>query len=373
MTRSADGWTTCDVLRLPMRDPGDASALVERIEAGELDAGDVVAVISQTEGTGHARGYATLALGRALGRYLEVEPETVADRIPLMMIGLCGGLMSPHHNVVVRRAVAAPDDPPTDLRLAVGVASTPPIPPAALGRAAQAHLVADAVRAAIADGGLAPDAVRCVEIKCPAFGAARAAEAEAAGVTPAGATAAATSSLSKGASALGIAMALGEVDEREVSDAAINHRHDLWTARGSVSAGEEQRAARVLVLGNRLRSTSPLRIGASIMSDQLDVDGALAALRDAGLDATLPLAEPERRRVRQVFVNCGADLTHAVRGRRHTMHSDFLAGYASIMAKVVANAIVGALVGDPMVLASAGAEHQGPPGANLVAALVEVP
>ncbi|MGI6583627.1 MAG: ring-opening amidohydrolase [bacterium] len=59
------------------------------------------------------------------------------------------------------------------------------------------------------------------------------------------------------------------------------------------------------------------------------------------------------------------------RGRRTTMKSDFLAGYAGIFAKAVINAIVGALIGDTMILASAGYEHQGPLGANLVAAIVE--
>jgi cyanuric acid amidohydrolase len=54
------------------------------------------------------------------------------------------------------------------------------------------------------------------------------------------------------------------------------------------------------------------------------------------------------------------------------MHSDFLAGYAGIMAKAVANAIVASVVGDSMLLASAGFEHQGAPGSNLIAAIVQV-
>jgi cyanuric acid amidohydrolase len=369
---AATTWRTADVVRLSMTGPGDASAVERAIGAGELDPADVVCVISQTEGTGHARGYAALALGRVLGGHLGLEPEEVAERVPLMMIGLCGGLMSPHHNIVVRRDVPPPPVPPTGPRLAVGTAATDPVPPAALGRVGQVEMVAAAVRAALADAGLAPADARCVQVKCPAFGADRAAEAEAAGVTPAGRTPAETSSRSKGASALGVAVALGEVDAVDVTDDAIDGRPDLFTTRGSVSAGEEQSRARIMVLGNRERSTSPLRIGAGVMDDALDLGGALDALRDAGLDTGLPLAETERRRIRQVFVNSGADAPGPVRGRRHTMHSDFLAGYAGILGKTVVNAVVGAVVGDPMVLASAGAEHQGPPGSNLVAALVEV-
>jgi len=53
-------------------------------------------------------------------------------------------------------------------------------------------------------------------------------------------------------------------------------------------------------------------------------------------------------------------------GRRHTMGSDFLSGYSGHIAKAVAHAGVAAIAQDTLVLANAGAEHQGPPGANLV-------
>ena len=61
----------------------------------------------------------------------------------------------------------------------------------------------------------------------------------------------------------------------------------------------------------------------------------------------------------------------SVRGRRHTMHTDFLAGYAGIIAKAVINGIVGSILGDTMILASAGWEHQGPRGASLLAVIAK--
>ena len=68
----------------------------------------------------------------------------------------------------------------------------------------------------------------------------------------------------------------------------------------------------------------------------------------------------------------GADALGTIRGRRTTMKSDYLAAYQGVFAKAVINAIVGSLIGDTMILASAGYEHQGPLGANLVAAIVRV-
>jgi len=83
------------------------------------------------------------------------------------------------------------------------------------------------------------------------------------------------------------------------------------------------------------------------------------------------LNEADRKRIAAVLVNAGADYVTNVRGRRHVLHSDFLAPFSGIQAKAVAHAIVASIVGDTMFLASAGAEHQGPPGSNLVCVIAE--
>jgi len=108
------------------------------------------------------------------------------------------------------------------------------------------------------------------------------------------------------------------------------------------------------------------------MKDTLDLQGAKDAFKGAGLsvvDGVVP--EADRKRLASVFINAGADAQGSIRGRRTTMKSDFLAGYQGIIAKAVINAIVGAMIGDTMILASAGFEHQGPLGANLVAVIAE--
>lgn|SRR5690554_6720857 len=108
------------------------------------------------------------------------------------------------------------------------------------------------------------------------------------------------------------------------------------------------------------------------MKDTLDVAGARAAFEAVGIKIGSTISEEDKERIATVFINAGADATGYIRGRRTTMKSDFLAGYAGIFAKAVINAIVGSLIGDTMILASAGYEHQGPLGANLVAAIARV-
>lgn len=364
-------WYQTDVLRLPMAGPEDTSALQAAFDDG-LAAEDVLAVVSQTEGTGHARTLGSLALSLTLGRALGLAPEEIPGRIPMMMIGMTGGLMSPHHNIFLRREVAAPEVRPEEPRLALGVASTRELEPWLYGTAEQSRLTAEAVKQALDDAGMTPEEVTGVEIKLPAMTGPRLEAASEAG-HPVSGGAGAVTTRAKGACALGVAAGLGEVDVEEITDEAIGSRHELHTLRGSVSAGAEQTAVRVLVIGNSRTSVSSLRAGYGVMGDQLDVSGVHQALKGAGIDAGPgPLASEQAARVRQVFVNCGADSVGAVRGRRHTILSDFLAGHSGIQAKAVANAVVASVTGDPMLLASAGAEHQGPLGSNLVNAIVEV-
>lgn len=364
-------WTETGVYRLPMTAPEDVSGLQKLLETKAIAADDIVAIIAQTEGTGYARGYSALCMQLLLSEYLHLTSQAVFDRIPMMMIGLCGGLMSPHYTVFTRRTVAAPSSSPSGKRLTVGVANTRVLLPEEYGTLTQIKLVAAAVEEAIAQAGITDLAdVHCVEVKCPAMTPARLQDAAQRGAEVVSSNLGQASSFSKGASALGIALALKEVTIEQLSDDVVNRDRSLFTQKGSVSAGGEQSACRILVMGNSDRSTSPYRVGHGVMVDQLDTQGVYAALSDAGLKVTPPLTPEQQQQIVQMFVNCGADAVSAVRDRRHTMHSDFLAGYAGIIAKAVANAVVASVVGDPMILASAGNEHQGAPGSNLIAAIV---
>ncbi|MBE9191284.1 ring-opening amidohydrolase [Gloeocapsopsis crepidinum LEGE 06123] len=360
------------VFRLPMSAPEDVSGLQHLLETQQIQAEEIVAIIAQTEGTGYARGYASLCMQLLLSQYLKISVEDVFKRIPMMMIGLCGGLMSPHYTVFTRKTVAAPSIPPQTKRLAVGIADTRVLLPEEYGTITQVKLIAQAVEAAIAQAGIsALDDVHCVEIKCPAMTPARLQDAQRRGVNVVSTNLNQASSMAKGACALGVGLALKEVSG-EIDDRAINCNHALYTNRGSVSAGGEQSACRVLVMGNSEFSVSPYRVGHGVMQDQLDTTGVYAALKSAGLTCHIPLTTDQQNKITQVFVNCGADAVTAICNRRHTMHSDFLSGYAGIMAKAVANAIVASVVGDTMILASAGNEHQGARGSNLVATIVDM-
>jgi cyanuric acid amidohydrolase len=352
---------------VPMAGPDDVSAVADLFDRGVVDPAHVVAIIAQTEGDGYARGYSALSLQLLLAERLALAAAEAAARVPMLMIGGTAGLMSPHFTLFVNK--------PTDRkagsgerRLAIGVTSTRTLRPEEYGTAAQIELVAGAVREAMAAAGIkSADDVVCVEMKCPQMTARRMEDAAARSRKVVDPNPLVASSMCRGACALGAAVALGEVPASEISDAIVGRRSDLYTERGSASSGGEQVAVRIVVLGQVAGAPGGYVAARGVMRDQLDLPGARAAFRAAGLRLDDGIVVPEdRRKVAAVFVNAGADYLPTCAGRRHTMHSDFLAQFSGHVAKAVAHANVAAIVQDTLVLGNAGAEHQGKPGSNLL-------
>ena len=77
--------------------------------------------LEQTEGDPYARGYATLAMEVLLSERLGISRREVFAKIPMMMIGGVGGIMSPHINLFVKQPGGTPGG---GKRLALGVASS---------------------------------------------------------------------------------------------------------------------------------------------------------------------------------------------------------------------------------------------------------
>ncbi|GAE29825.1 ring-opening amidohydrolase [Halalkalibacter hemicellulosilyticus] len=340
-----------ELIRCDMEHPGDVSALQTLLKEEKIKAESIKAIIAQTEGDGYSRGYATLAFQGLLSSFLSMSHEAVFEQIPMMMIGKTGGLMTPHYTLFIQEEGDKVHQF-NEKRFAFGVASTPVLDENEIGTLKQVDYVTEAVKQAMEQADIKSiDDVKCVEVKCP-WGVG--------------------GSLSKAASALGSAVALEEVERESISQESLNRDHSLYSVKTSVSAGQEQVSARVIVMGNSTASSSDLYIGSGVMEDALDVVGLRKSFENAGIKAGSTLSNDEMENIVQVFVNAGADALSTVRGRRHTMHTDALAMHSGILAKAVANAVVGSYVGETRILCSAGSEHQGPQGSNLIAPVVRV-
>ncbi len=126
------------------------------------------------------------------------------------MSGGTEGGLSPHLLIFCREEASQAAAGP---RLAIGIGLTRAFTPEEIGRAAQIEETAAAVTLALKDAGIAsPSDVHFVQIKCPLLTKERIEEAARRGVRTATEDTYHSMALSRGASALGVALALGEIE-----------------------------------------------------------------------------------------------------------------------------------------------------------------
>ena len=356
--------------RVPARHPGDAAAVAALFEDGRLRPEEVVAILGKTEGNGcvndFTRAYAVEALSHMLAARLGTTAEAVVATVAMVMSGGTEGGLSPHFLVLaVREEDAAPH--PSGA-LAIGTAFTAEFPPEALGRMPQVTATAAAVRDAMAVAGIAdPAAVHYVQVKCPLLTTERVAGARARGATVATEDTYHSMGLSRGASALGVALALGEVAEAALTDAVIGADFSLFSRRASCSAGVELNRNEVVVLGTSPDWSGDLTIAHDVMADAIDLPAVHRALAAAGLDARGgQLDDAARDRLVAVLSKAEPSSTGRIRGQRHIMWDDSDIN-ATRHARALVGGVIAAAVGRTDLFVSGGAEHQGRDGGGPVA------
>lgn len=359
-----------EVAKVEIKTVNDASGLADRIDAQQLRADDVVAVIGKTEGNGGVNDFTRILADEAFRRVLLDKGRRGAEQVrqvPMVWSGGCDGVISPHATVFARDETTGP---PAESRLAIGVAVSAQILPEDIGRPAMVEKVAAGVRAAMTDAGIDDSAdVHYVQTKTPLLTIDAIAAAERRG-QQAVCEVHESMGVSNGTAALGIAVALGEVADVKAED--IGRNLGLYSSVASCSSGVELDAAQIVLLGNRGGAGGRFRIGHAVMRDALDIEAIYAAIRDAGLD--LPdraRAEDLDGRVVNCFMKCEADRRGRLRGRRQIMLDDSDVHHHR-HAKAAVGGIAAAAIGDPAVFVSVDAMHQGPQGGGPVIAIVDL-
>lgn len=344
------------VHRLPMSGPSDVSAIELLISSGELAPDSIVAILGKTEGNGcvndFTRGYAVQSLRAALARHL--SPDRI-DTIPMVMSGGTEGGLSPHWIVLSETDAPSGGSGPA---LAMASAITRPLSPSEIGRVAQVTLVRKAVRAAMDKAGITrPEDVHFVQIKCPLLTSERIAEVHGDVATR---DTLKSMGLSRGASALGVAQALGEVND--VPDGAIGSDWSLWSSRASASSGIELMSCEIVVMGLSVEWSGDLAIAHAVMDDAID------AVPVSGLlDAISPGApiQSQADRLLAVLAKAEASTGGAIRGSRHCMLDDSDIS-STRHARGFVGGVLAGLTGLTELFVSGGAEHQGPDGGGPV-------
>jgi barbiturase len=362
-----------EVRKVPLKSVSDASGLAALIDDGIVSADRVVAVIGKTEGNGGVNDYTRIIADRAFREVLVARGTRSAEdvgQVPIVWSGGTDGVLSPHATIF---ATLPPGPAPKsdEPRLTVGFAMSEPLLPEDIGRTPMITKVAEAVRVAMAQAGITSAAdVHYVQTKTPLLTIDAIRDAKRRGNTVWTEDTLHSMDLSNGTTALGIAVALGEIDMP--TDADVLTDRSLYSAVASCSSGVELDRAQVVVVGNASGIGGRYRIGHAVMKDALDADGVWEAIRDAGLDL------PERPhptdlgdRLVNVFCKCEASQDGTVRGRRNAMLDDSDVHWHRQI-KACVGGVVAAVTGDPAVFVSVSAAHQGPDGGGPVAAIVDL-
>ncbi|MCK9897846.1 ring-opening amidohydrolase [Frankia sp. AgB32] len=376
----------CEVVVLRMLDPSiDVPELERALARSAVGPGELIAIVGKTGGRGSGddplRAGVERQLRSTLAAHLALRVDDVEKQIPIMLSGGSYGPLTPNIALFIKKPVTTTPDvaavePGVEGKsLVAGWARTPPLAPEDLGRPAQVDAVATAVEAALLDAGSPdPSDVHAVLVKGPAMTEARIRDAHARSrsviTDDPDIDLTASTMYTNDASALGVAVALGEVDRAEaMSERVIRHRWDLFSAVALASSAGEKTGADVLVLGNALDAASDLVVGHDELRSPIDVEGIHRALRRAGLEFDAAPSAAQRGDIVHVLIKMVLPADSVVLGETTALAD---ADDPPAVAKTMAATLAASVTGHTRNYVSGGEldSHQGAPGASPVVAIV---
>jgi ring-opening amidohydrolase-like protein len=358
-----------EVVKVELKTVSDASGMADAIKSGQFTADEVIAVIGKTEGNGGVNDFTRILADGSFRRVLVKHgkrSEADIKQIPMVWSGGCDGVITPHATIFARNDKKGPASKP---RLAIGTALSATLLPEDIGRLGMVEKVAAAVKAAMKNAGIDdPKDVHYVQTKTPLLTIDSVLDAESRHQTVA-CEVHESMGVSNGTTALGIAVALGEISMPKAEEICKNL--DLYSSVASCSSGVELNEAQIVLLGNAPGAGGKYKIGHSVMKDALDIDGIYDSIRDAGLTLPeRPRASDLGGKLVNVFMKCEADRTGKLRGRRQIMLDDSDVSWHRHI-KAAVGGVAATAIGDAAVFVSVDAMHQGPQGGGPCIAIID--
>ena len=365
-----------------MRTPSDTSEIEKLFASGEVDPYEIIAVVGKTEGSGlpndHGRAFGDLSIRSLLANYRGTTPNQIAEEVTLAISGGSPGTVAPHATILSQRWVPEHEvaaEQPTG-GLVLGRSHTTEIYPQDIGRVSQVDATTKAVLEAIEDAGIEDlSQIHMVLVKGPALSAESIATLLAKGIEPVtrdpGIGPMGSMCYSNDAMAIGVGIALGEIEREKVTDATIRNDWSLYSNVAATSSGGEKLKGEVLVIANSPKSHSRLRAGHGITTSVGSSDGLKEALRSAGLNFDCCPTEADKSNIAQIFGKFTLPGSAQLNGARITLLDDHEAHH---IAKTIGGATVTSVTGLTMAFISGGEanSHMGPPNGNPICAVVKI-
>ncbi|ETS80755.1 hypothetical protein PFICI_08284 [Pestalotiopsis fici W106-1] len=293
-----------NILKFGVGSPSDVTPVDELRKAG-YDPSQVIGLIGKSEGNGCVNDFS-----RALSAMVW-EPLLPRDAVTVFSGGT-EGVLSPHVTFLVREH---------DGR------NTGMLEPHEVGTVEQAREVSRTVSKLVDELESSSNAVHLVIVKGPLLTDAKIQAIRDSGGTPPTSDVHQSLGMSRYASAVGVAVALGEVAEEEAESAIKSGA--AWSAAASCTSGAELEDCHILVLASA-PEPGRLRAISTFMEDAIDGRAVVEALGEVNRDGG---------HVLQVFAKAEADPRGEIRGKRHTMNTD-----SDIQSTRHARAAVGGLI-----------------------------
>ena len=362
-----------NVYKIAMSGPEDVSGLQKLIKSGEIVASEIIAILGKTEGNGcvndFTRGYCTSSFKNFVAKTICKTEKEVEEKVAFVMSGGTEGVMSPHATIFTMKEVEGKKQ--EEKSLAVSTGFTRNFLPEEMGTMVMVKEVENVTFKLMKDAGIEnKDDVHFVQIKCPLLTSDRILDAKKRGKSVVVEDTYKSMGYTRGASALGVAIALKEVDESKVTEQSILKDWSLYSMVASTSAGVELLNCEIILMGNSKKSISKYKIGHSVMKDAIDLESVIEALNNSGLKVDKLPTKEDKKRIVNIFAKAEASPDGYVRNRRNTMLTDSDINHTR-HARAVVNGVIASIVGDPMVYVSGGAEHQGPAGGGPIAVIIQ--
>jgi len=364
-----------NAFKILTKSPSDLSGLEALVDSGQINPAEVICIIGKTEGNGgrndFTRDLSMLAFEEYFSTHLRISKSEVVDKIIFSLSGGCEGVVSPHIIVFCKSGASNNiPSPETQKRLALGIGFTREFKPEEIGRMAQVEETARVIKEIVDQLQIdSPKDVHLIQMKgaIPSFTYEEGVQANKANKPMRS-----DMVYSRGASALGAAVALSEVKLENLSDDTICADFDKYSSTASCSAKPGLKRTEIMVLGNSAYWGGNLKIGSSILNDMLDIESVQKVLEGLGFSLSNGhIKDEDLSRIIGVFAKSEADPRGLVRGKRHTMLQDDDISDTRY-SRCVLSSVLAAITGDTAVYVSTRSEHHGPSGGGTLSIIARV-
>ena len=346
--------------------PDDVSGLEKILKTLPIDKINRLALIGKSEGTATINDFSReLALRAAKKTIILSGGERLLNKSTLIFSTGCEGIISPFVYVLASfdQKEEVKNGP---ARLVMGGSRTGKISAEELGTHQHIRIIGMAVKEAMDTANLAPSEVSLVFVKSPILTHLEASKTSSTKVM----ARAGSSGLSRGAAGLGVALALGEIEEKTVEEVNIGVDFNWHGKRAMCFSGSEVNFGEILVLGNRPGVSNSFKIFSKTMVDILDTRSLKGLFKETGCSFDAEGELTNNAHLLSVFLKVGISSDGRVRDERTTIYQSELDPDKHMRA--TASGVIGGILGTGKIFVSGGTEHQAPPGGGLCACIADV-